>query len=183
MVVTKYVFLGPRSLGGSFHLQASWLCACLHTPDFRRPVPLARPQPLHNRPLSPVGFTKLWNLDKTKSKGHRRDAICALFALCLLSTAFHGLKCHPLHVGQHSILGSVNQLKNRCTNCCTIAFKNALKRAETTLKHLYFTTTYARLGHFVIGRSSVQVRSSAPVPLFTIVHCTACSDFVTSRNN
>ena len=27
---------------------------------------------------------------------------------------------------------------------------------------LYFTTTYARLGLFVIGRSSVQVRSSAP---------------------
>src|ERR1039458_7759148 len=41
---------------------------------------------------------------------------------------------------------------NCCTNCCTIASQNPLKRTETTSKHFYFTTTYARLGLFVIGR-------------------------------
>src|SRR5205823_4185376 len=34
-------------------------------------------------------------------------------------------------------------------NCCTIAPRNARKPIKTTSKHLYFTTTYAGLGHFV----------------------------------
>jgi hypothetical protein len=37
--------------------------------------------------------------------------------------------------------------------------KNAPERPGI---HLYFTTTYTKLSHFVIDRSSVQVRSSAP---------------------
>ena len=52
--------------------------------------------------------------------------------------------------------------KNCCTNCCTILSQNALKRPGTTLNRLYLTTTYAKLSLFVIDRSSVQVRSSAP---------------------
>src|ERR1019366_2188818 len=40
---------------------------------------------------------------------------------------------------------------------------NPQKRPGTPRIHLYLTTTYAKLGLFVIDRSSVQVRSSAPV--------------------
>jgi hypothetical protein len=50
-----------------------------------------------------------------------------------------------------------------CTNCCTIAYRNTLKRTKTARSHLHSTTTYTRLGLFVICRSAVQVRSSAPV--------------------
>jgi hypothetical protein len=62
-----------------------------------------------------------------------------------------------------------------------IASQNALKCTETTWNHLYFTTTYARSGPFVIGRSAVQVRSSAPSfqSLATVSHCTlSCCDVV-----
>ena len=40
--------------------------------------------------------------------------------------------------------------------------QNAKKRPGTLRIHLYLTTTYTKLGLFVIGRSSVQIRSSAP---------------------
>src|SRR6516162_687656 len=50
-----------------------------------------------------------------------------------------------------------------CTNCCTKPYQNAQKRPGIRRNHLYFTTTYTKLSHFVIDRSSVQVRSSAPV--------------------
>src|SRR5215469_12848051 len=43
--------------------------------------------------------------------------------------------------------------------CLPETSHNAPKPLHTAL---YFTTTFARLGLFVIGRSSVQVRSSAP---------------------
>ena len=45
---------------------------------------------------------------------------------------------------------------------------NPLKRPGTARIHLYLTTTYAKLGLFVIDRPRVQVRSSAP--LFSIVY-------------
>ena len=40
--------------------------------------------------------------------------------------------------------------------------RNAPERPLSPCIHLYFTTTYTKLGRFVIDRSSVQVRSSAP---------------------
>src|SRR5436853_6000888 len=49
-----------------------------------------------------------------------------------------------------------------CTNCCTDASLNPLKCTKTDAHLLYFTTTYARLGLFVIGRSWVQLPLSAP---------------------
>src|SRR5437879_1318683 len=49
-----------------------------------------------------------------------------------------------------------------CTNCCTDASLNPLKCTKTDASHLYFTTTYARLGLFVIGRPRVQLSPSAP---------------------
>jgi hypothetical protein len=52
-----------------------------------------------------------------------------------------------------------------CTNCCTHLSPSSPKRTSTALKRVEFITTYARLGLFVIGRSSLQVRSSAPSSL------------------
>ena len=49
-----------------------------------------------------------------------------------------------------------------CTKCCTNRHRNAPERPLIPCIHLYFTTTYTKLGRFVIDRSSVQVRSSAP---------------------
>jgi hypothetical protein len=56
-----------------------------------------------------------------------------------------------------------------CTNCCTKGAQEPPKRPETESRHLHSTTTYAGLGLFVIGRSAVQVRSSAPVSCFSNV--------------
>ena len=46
--------------------------------------------------------------------------------------------------------------------CCTNGLRNAPKHPKTLCYNPYCTTTYAKLGRFVIGRSAVQVRSSAP---------------------
>ena len=53
-----------------------------------------------------------------------------------------------------------------CTDCCTNHPENAPKRPGTLRNHLYFTITYTKLDRFVIDRSSVQVRSSAPLTSF-----------------
>src|SRR5437016_12972331 len=60
-----------------------------------------------------------------------------------------------------------------CTNCCTDASLNPLKCTKTDASHLYFTTTYARLGLFVIGRSWVQLPLSAPISLLFLERCVA----------
>jgi len=49
-----------------------------------------------------------------------------------------------------------------CTSYCTNDRRSARKHPETLCYNPYRTTTYAKLGRFVIGRSAVQLRSSAP---------------------
>ena len=48
-----------------------------------------------------------------------------------------------------------------CTKCCTNGRRSAQKHPKTLYYDPYRTTTYAKLGRFVIGRSPVQVWSSA----------------------
>ncbi len=53
--------------------------------------------------------------------------------------------------------------QNRCcTKCCTFIPGNALQRRSTPRSPLQLSTTCAKLRHFVIDRSPVQFRSSAP---------------------
>jgi hypothetical protein len=49
-----------------------------------------------------------------------------------------------------------------CTKCCTNGRRSAQKHPKTLYYDPYRTTTYAKLGRFVIGRSPVQVWSSVP---------------------
>ena len=48
-----------------------------------------------------------------------------------------------------------------CTKCCTNGRRSAQKHPKTLCCNPYCTTTYAKLGRFVIDRSAVQFRSSA----------------------
>jgi transposase len=77
---------------------------------------------------------------------HNERSGCAAQGLCLMSCRLRFEK--PLQSVLHS---GVPKHPKMHQNCCT-----AISLSQTT---------YARLGLFVIGRSSVQVRSSAPGPL------------------
>src|SRR5437879_12212750 len=55
-----------------------------------------------------------------------------------------------------------NQHLKLLYNCCTTRARNAPEHPLTPQNELYHTTTYAGHGRFVISRSAVQLRSSAP---------------------
>ena len=67
-----------------------------------------------------------------------------------------------------------------CIRCCTVASQNARKPLDGGL---IFHNNIRKVGSFVIGRSAVQVRSSAPFSFFSNPQFAATPEFVTLRDN